>query len=75
MLVLSKRNIDLPGPDGASVRLRRGELAVVPDWAADTEYFKALVADGKVVPSGRSDKQQLPRSYMAVPTAPSPIWA
>ena len=24
MLVLSKRNIDLPGPDGASVRLRRG---------------------------------------------------
>lgn len=57
MLVLSKRNIDLPGPDGAPVRLRRGELAVVPDWAADTEYFKALVADGKVVPSGKSDKQ------------------
>lgn len=57
MLVLSKRSIDLPGPDGASVRLRRGELTVLPDWAAETEYFRALVADGKIVPSGRSDRQ------------------
>ena len=31
-------------------------MATVPDWAANTEYFKALVADGKVVPSGKSDK-------------------
>ena len=42
---------------GTAVAAQQGELAVVPDWAADTEYFKALVADGKVVPSGKSDKQ------------------
>ena len=57
MLVLSKRNIILPAPDGSTaVRLRAGMMETVPDWAANTEYFKALVADGKVVPSGRSDK-------------------
>lgn len=57
MLVLSKRNIVLPVPDGSTaVRLRAGMMETVPDWAANTEYFKALVADGKVVPSGRSDK-------------------
>ena len=57
MFVLSKRNIILPSPDGtASVRLARDEMAVVPDWAAETEYFRALVADGKLVPTGTGDK-------------------
>ena len=57
MLVVSKRNIVIPAPDGsAAVRLRAGLMETVPDWAANTAYFKALVADGKVVPSGRSDK-------------------
>ena len=55
MFVLSKRNIDLPGPGGV-VHLSRGQLADVPAWAADTAYFKALVADGKIVPSATSDE-------------------
>ena len=33
-------------------------MSTVPDWAADTPYFKALVADGKLVPSGTSDKEE-----------------
>ena len=58
MLVLSKRNIIIPAPDGStSVRLRAGLMETVPDWAAETPYFRALVADGKIVPSGRSDKE------------------
>lgn len=58
MFVLSKRNIILPSPDGtAAVRLRRGDAAEIPEWAAETPYFKALVADGKLVPSGRSDRE------------------
>ena len=57
MFVLSKRNIEISAPDGSAViRLRAGAMATVPDWAVNTEYFKALVADGKVVPSGKSDK-------------------
>lgn len=57
MFVLSKRNIVIPGPDGsAAVRLARGQMRTVPDWAADTPYFKALVADGKLVPTGTGDK-------------------
>lgn len=57
MFVLSKRNIEIPASDGSAViRLRAGVMATVPDWVAETSYFKALVADGKVVPSGKSDK-------------------
>ena len=57
MFVLPKRNIEVPAPDGSAViRLRAGVMATVPDWAAESNYFKALVADGKIVPSGKSDK-------------------
>ena len=57
MFVLSKRNIVIPAPDGsASVRLRAGMMETVPGWAAETDYFRALVRDGKVVPSGTSEK-------------------
>lgn len=55
MFVLSKRNIDLLGPGGV-VHLSRGQMVDVPAWAADTAYFKDLVADGKIVPSAASDK-------------------
>lgn len=59
MFVLSKRNIVLPAPDGsAAVRLRAGMMETVPDWAAETDYFRALVKDGKIVPSGTSDKEE-----------------
>ena len=69
MLVLSKRNIVIPAPDGStSVRLRAGLMEIVPDWAAETPYFKALVADGKVVPSGRSDKSAQAASEKKVKT-------
>lgn len=55
MFVLSKRNIVIPAPDGsAAVRLRAGMMETVPGWAAETDYFRALVRDGKVVPSGAS---------------------
>lgn len=58
MFVLSKRNLIIPAPDGSTaVRLAREQLAKVPDWAAETEYFRALVADGKLVPTGTSDKE------------------
>lgn len=58
MFVLPKRNIVLPSPDGsAPVRLGRGIMTDIPDWAAGTSYFRALVEDGKIVPSGKSDKE------------------
>lgn len=69
MFVLSKRNIILPSPDGSTaVRLRRGDLVDLPDWAAKTDYCKALVADGKIVPSGRSDKEAQAASEKKVKT-------
>ena len=57
MFVMSKRNIILPSPDGtASVRLVRDFVGEIPEWAAQTEYYRALVADGKIVPTGKSGK-------------------
>ena len=59
MFVLSKRNIVIPGPRGAEpVRLARDGIANVPDWAAATDYFKALVAEGKIVPTTKKDRDQ-----------------
>ena len=58
MFVLSKRNIIIPAPDGSQkVRLSRDTLCDVPEWAAKTGYFRALVRDGKIVVTGRSDKE------------------
>lgn len=56
MFVLSKRNIELPWA-GGTVRLTRDVMTAIPGAAAETAYFKALVADGKVVPSGTSDRE------------------
>ena len=59
MFVLSKRNIILPAPDGSmAVRLRAGMMETVPNWAAEMPYFRALVKDGKIVPSGTSDREE-----------------
>lgn len=58
MFVLSKRNVIIPAPDGSTaVALRRDVMTNIPEWAAQTDYFQALVRDGKIVPTGTSDKE------------------
>lgn len=52
MLVYSRVNAIIPSNDGREkVRLNRGVVADVPKWALATAYYKALVADGKLVPT------------------------
>ena len=56
--MLPKRNIILPSPDGStSVRLVRDVMTNVPDWATETGYFQALVREGKIVVTGKADKE------------------
>ena len=64
VFVMSNRNIVIPSPDGKEfVRLNRGGLCQVPDWAAKTAYFKALAQDGKMVVSeNKKDKDQESKS-------------
>ena len=58
MFIFSKRNVILPSPDGStSVRVKRDFVGEIPDWAAETEYFRALVADGKIAVTGKADKE------------------
>lgn len=69
MFILSKRSLILPSPDGStSVRVRRDFLGEVPDWAAETEYFRDLVADGKIVPTGKRDAETQAASEKKVKT-------
>lgn len=58
VFVVSNRNIVIPSPDGRDrVKLPKGFMGAVPDWAPKTAYFKALVADGKLIVSdSKSDK-------------------
>lgn len=57
--VVSNRNIVIPSPDGCqSVRLPRGFMGAVPDWAAKTDYA-SYVNDGH-----RVDKHFVPGLYI-----------
>ena len=58
MFIASKRNIILPSADGSkSFRVQKDYIGEIPDWAADTPYFRALVADGKIsAPESHSDQ-------------------
>lgn len=58
MFVLAKRNIIIPAPAPGvePLVLKKDGFATVPDWAVQTAYFKALVADGKIVATEHSDK-------------------
>lgn len=57
MFILSKRNVILPSSDGSRTHfVPKGFIGNIPDWAAETKYFEALVADGKIVPTAMPDK-------------------
>lgn len=50
MFIMSKRNIIIPSPDGKmSKKLHKGYVGAVEDWVTKTDYFKALVADKKII--------------------------
>ena len=59
MFICSKRNIILPSKDGTMHHpVTAGFIGEVPDWACETEYFKALVKDGKIaIPETKKDRE------------------
>lgn len=58
MFIAAKRNLILPSKNGSNTyEVARGFVGNIPDWAADTPYFEALVKDGKIsVPKSHKDK-------------------
>lgn len=67
MFLLANRNIVLPSKDGTEHHgVLRGFLGEVPDRFCDTAYFRALVADGKIViPPSRKDKDVVATAEVA----------
>lgn len=57
MFIVANRKIILPSADGKRKHpVARGFIGEIPDWAAETAYFRALVADGKIgVPQSKKD--------------------
>ncbi len=50
MFIVAKRNIMIPEPNGdRSFFIPIGYMGTVPEWAANTAYFRELVNDGKIV--------------------------
>ena len=58
MFVLAKRSVILPSKDGRQHHfVPRDFVGDIPDWAAETDYFRALVAEGKIgVPESHKDR-------------------
>lgn len=58
MFVMSKRRVILPSRDGTKKHLvPRDFIGEIPDWASETPYFYALVAEGKIcLPESHRDK-------------------
>ena len=58
MFVYASRSLLLPSKDHSRVfPLPRGYTGEVPDWAADTDYFQALVREKKIVlPESKRDR-------------------
>lgn len=58
MFIISKRRVILPSRDGTQHRLvPRDFIGEIPEWATDTDYFRSLVADGKIgMPESHKDK-------------------
>lgn len=58
MVVLSKRNIIIPAPDGKTKKfITKDYIGEVEKWVTETDYFKALVKDGKIVVTSTADKE------------------
>ena len=62
MFIFSRKHVRLPSKDGSlSFDVPRGYVGEIPEWAADTKYFRALVADGKIsLPNSTADKDVVP---------------
>lgn len=68
MFVMSKQRVLLPSADGSMRHLvERDFIGEVPDWACETDYFRALVADGKLcVPESKRDRDTQAAAEKAV---------
>lgn len=64
MFVYAKANIRLPSADGSRAHVvPSGFVGEIPDWAAKTKYFDALVRDGKIaLPASHADKDVQPEA-------------
>lgn len=63
MIIFSKRNIIIPSADGKVKRfIPKDYIGKVEDWVTKTDYYKALVADGKIVESNTTKDKDIDKA-------------
>lgn len=63
MFIMSKRNIIIPSPDGkTSKKLYKGYVGPVENWVAQTDYFKSLVKDKKIIVTETTKDNELEKA-------------
>lgn len=73
MIVVSKKNIILPGPNGEKFRMPKDYMGPVPAWAEKSAYLLALAEDRKVILSEeKSRRGKKPPEKLAEPPADPP---
>jgi len=59
-VIISKRNIIIPSPDGRQAYpIPKDYIGSVPDWVTKTKYFEELVKDGKIAVSSTTKDNAL----------------
>lgn len=50
MVIMSKRNVIIPASNGETGKyIPKDYIGEIDKWVTETDYFKSLVADGKIV--------------------------
>lgn len=50
MIIMCKRNVIIPAPDGKTGKyIPKDYIGTIDKWVMETKYFNELVADGKIV--------------------------
>ena len=63
MIIFSKRNIIIPSADGKVKRfIPRDYIGKVEDWVTKTDYYKDLVADGKIVETNTTKDKDIDKA-------------
>lgn len=63
MIILCKRNVVIPSADGMMHKfIPRDYIGKVDEWVRQSDYYKDLVADGKIVESNTTKDKDLDKA-------------
>lgn len=63
MIIMCKRNVIIPSPDGITGKyIPKDYIGQIDDWVTKTKYFDELVKDGKIVITGSTNDKAIDKA-------------